>query len=48
MAAKDNEIPDKYPEVLKAFLDKFGQEEPMPINLDVNNFITFIASANCS
>ena len=35
MAAKDGEIHyDKHPAVLKAFLDKFGQQEPMPIDLE--------------
>jgi len=36
-AGKDDIDYDKHPDVIKAILDKFGHEDPMPINLDVTN-----------
>ena len=37
MAGKGEIEYEKYPDVVKAILDKFGHEDPMPINLDVTN-----------
>ena len=37
MAGKGEIEYERYPDVVEVLLEKFGHEDPMPINLDVTN-----------